>query len=141
MFFIVAPTARKMQSGQIVQSILVHSRFNTFIGASGGLTVLAGLLLYGRVYSSDWLSTGPGIVLTIGALAGIAALIHGGAVLSRLQREYVSIAKEVEAAGGPPSQAQLASMMDLQAKIAQHSQISVALLVISVLGMASARYL
>ena len=43
MFFIVAPTARKLRSGQLMQTILVDSPFSMVIAASAGVTVLAGI--------------------------------------------------------------------------------------------------
>ncbi len=140
MFLIVIPTMAKMRNGQVMQNIMTHSRYSMIMGASAGLTVLAGILLYGRVYSSDWLSTAPGIVLTIGAVAGILAAGHGGAVLSRLQAEQMKLSQAIAAQNGPPNEAHQAEMAALQQKMQLHVRISLILLVIAVVGMSSWRY-
>lgn len=141
MVFIIAPTMQKMRNGEIIQNILTHSRYSVYMSVSAGLTVLAGILLYVHVYSADWLSTAPGIVLTIGAVAGILAAGHGGMALAPTQAKLAALGQEIAAGGGRPSESQVVALNELQAKITQHGRISLILGLIAVIGMAGARYL
>src|SRR5262249_26105918 len=70
-----------------MKSLLMGTRIATAFPIMSGVAMLAGILLY---FNSDWrgFSTLGQIVLGIGALAGIAAGIHGGAVAGRAQRTF-----------------------------------------------------
>jgi uncharacterized membrane protein len=140
MYFIISPTMQKMRSGEIVNNIVTHSRYSLYMALSAIVTVVAGVLLYIRVYSADWLSTGPGRVLTIGAIAGILAFGHGATAMPSAMDRLNKLGQEIATGGGPPSQDQLAALNDLQGKMTLHSRISLALGLIAVVGMAGARF-
>jgi len=118
-----------------------YTPFGTAIAVSAGLTSLAGILLYlhpGNVAAFSQIGQ---IVLSIGALAGLGAAGHGGAVLGRLSAQYVALLDKTIGQNKAPTQQETAEIQGLGAKLGQHTQISLILMVIAVIGMASARYL
>jgi uncharacterized membrane protein len=138
---IIIPAMQNMRSSQLMQMIMRHSRFDMAMTVSALLTTLAGVWLYVRVsdgFNADWMRDPGSIVLSIGAVAGLLAFGHGGAALGSITGKYAKLAKALD---GEPSAAQQQELMALQARIATHSRISLILMIIAVIGMASARYL
>ena len=98
-----------------------------------GLTTLAGILLYLFGNSASHFSQAGNMVLGIGALAGLIATIHGGAMTGRATNALsAALAKE-----GTP----LPELNELAAKLLSHARLSLALMIIALVGMGSARYL
>jgi len=142
----ITPTVRALgKDGQtFMKGFVTQSKFTQAMPVASISTTITGLLLYYSVsdhFNSDWMSSAAGVVLTIGSVAGVLATLHGtfdtGPTTSRL----AALGKQLEAQGGPPSEAQMAQLRTLQAKNARASQISLVLMIISVIGMASARYM
>jgi hypothetical protein len=138
-----APSARQMgpEGGRFMQNLMGNA--NKFFSAASGLTVLSGLALYwfvsGRL-NPGWISTGQGIVLTIGGLAGLVAMIHGGVVLGGIGRRMEALGKQIQSAGGPPTPRQLAGMGSLQQSQQTHGAVSLILFAIALIGMSIAQY-
>ena len=140
MALVIVPAMRNMGGGQLMQGILRYSNYHIIIGVAAILTTLAGILMYIQLTAtqgSGWMSTRSGIVLSIGALAGILAFGHGMVVLGKLTRQMRALALQID---GPPSEQQRAELMPLQAKMATNANIMLVLMIIAVIGMASARY-
>lgn len=119
-------------------------RYTLIMAIAGNLVWISGGLLYWRVsngLNSDWLSSGYGIGLTVGALAGLISAIIGMVVLSRSAKRMVAIGKEIEAQGSPPSPEQGAEIAQLQGKLRTFGQINAVFMAIAVTGMAVAQYL
>lgn len=128
--FFLLPTVRAGNS-KFLLDMITKTRYSISFPLSAVSTVVAGILMYWRVsdgFNADWMELDSSIVLSIGAVAGILALGHGGAVLGPLTGKYVEAASNA------------AETQALEEKMQQHSNISLALLVISVIGMATARY-
>jgi len=73
---IPAVDALGQEGGKFMQSLLGPGRFSQYMGLMGTATAVSGLLLYIRAsnnFSTGWIASGQGIMLTIGALAGLAA--------------------------------------------------------------------
>lgn len=102
------------------------------------LTTVAGLLLYGMNSWHTLMNTLGGILLTVGALFGLLAFGHGfglGAVTNRF-------AKAVEAwqqAGEPEAGSEYSNVQALGTRLESNARISAILMIIAVIGMASAR--
>src|SRR4029079_16623837 len=75
--------------------------FALIFPVSAGLTVLAGILLYLRPGERDIFSGTGWAAISIGALAGIAAAVHGGAVLGRQTGEYIA---KLSSGNTPPAE-------------------------------------
>jgi uncharacterized membrane protein len=120
-------------ASKITAALAKGRAFRLAFPVSAGITVLAGILLYIKPGESAIFTSAGWMSISIGALAGLAAIIHGGAVLGRATIRYVTLATSGNAQPG-----ELASTL---AYIQLHGRISLALLAIAVLGMESARYL
>ena len=104
----------------------------------------AGLLLYWRVsghLNGAWITSGPGLALTIGGVAGILAAVVGGAVVGRTTAHLGRLAQEIHDSGGPPSPENMAEMQRLSAQMGPATMQTMVLLVIALLGMSISQYL
>jgi hypothetical protein len=142
----IQPTAREV--GPAAAPFMTHlagrKRLIDFVLSAAGLTVLAGLLMYWRVsggLDGDWLTSAPGISLTVGALCAIAAFSLGLSVVRPTIMATLAIGRDVAASGGPPTPEQAAELQALQKRGKAVGQVIVPLLVFAVIGMAAARYL
>ena len=139
-----AVMASGSEGSKFLQALLNQTRFLRVIAATSGLTALSGLLLYWRASGGlrpAWIGTGTGLGLTIGGLAGLLAFAVAIAVQNRAGRRLAALGREVQAAGGPPTPEQGAQMQAAGRAIGQGGRWSSILLIIAVLGMATAQYL
>lgn len=139
---VISPWVRQMQAqgNGGAANFYGTSRWSAFMAGAGVLTVLAGLYLYFRLsngFQNSWLSSNGMAVLGIGAVAGVLALIHGGAILGRMQGEMSKFAATIQ---GAPTAEQRTRLAALAGQLQTHTYISFALVVIAVAGMAIARY-
>lgn len=107
------------------------------------LTTVAGLLLYILLFrfAWGWIVTPPGIGLTLGSVAGLAAFLLGLLSTGPTAARIGVLAGQIQAAGGPPKPEQMAELGRLQAKLATSSTVSTILTTIALVLMAVARYL
>ncbi len=140
------PTAREVgpAAGPFMAHLAGKKRLADWVLGAGGLTILAGLLMYWRVSGGldvDWLTSAQGVSLTIGALCAIAAFSLGLSVVRPTIMAMLAIGREVAASGGPPTPEQGAQLQALQKRGTAVGQVVLPLLVVAVAGMAAARYL
>ena len=111
------------------------------IMATNGAIVLAaltGLALYwndSNGFREPWLSSGPGISFTLGALFGLAAAGVFGAVTTPTFRAMVKLGAEVQAAGGPPKPEQAARLGALASRSLAVGRLNAGLLVAALICM------
>jgi uncharacterized membrane protein len=144
MTFYVAPAAAAAgESGlRFLKALLTRTSFATAVGAAAGITTLAGILLYLVGNATAHFSSTGNTVLGIGALSGILATIHGGAVTGRATREFgEALVKHVPDNGQPIPADALPVLREHGMKVGAHSRLSLILVAIALLGMGSARYL
>ncbi len=118
-------------------------RLPVFMNAAAGLTMLSGLILYGRAMAMNgaWVRTNSAMIFGIGGVATIVAAIIGGAFVSRSGVRLGKLGEAIQATGRPPSAEQAAEMAALQAKMGKGMRIVASLLLVAVIAMATARYL
>lgn len=141
-FYIAPAAATAGESGlRFLKTLLTQSAYARAFPMFAGLTMLAGLLLYALGAHTHFTQLG-NMVLGIGALAGIAAGIHGGATTGRATTALgEALVQHVpDGAQSIPASA-VATLNDLSAKLQSHSRVSLVLMIIALLGMGSARYL
>ena len=141
----VSPAAAQAgpAGGQFMQRLVLGTRWRFVISAAAGLAVLTGLLLYWRASGGlrpEWLSTGTGIAFTIGGLAGVTAMVFGFQV-GNSSSQLAELGQRIGSAGRPPSPEDAARLAALQARLQSLGTVTAALLVITLLGMSTARYL
>lgn len=132
------------EAGRFMQRLALHRRFRLVMAIAPALTVLSGLVLYGRVsagFQMAWITSGTGISLTIGALATLLTFV----VFSVFQRPVAArlqvIGAEVQRSAGSPTSAQAAEMQALQRRMQVSMWWATLLLTVAVLTMAGARSL
>lgn len=138
----IEPAIEKMggDGRKFMKTLYTQTPFDKLMPIVALSTTVAGLILYYFVsggFSPDYMRSGQGIVLSIGALFGLLAFGHGAFALGRLNGVYIAKSKE---AGESPTEAQNQELLELEAKLRRHGRISMWLAVIALLGMAGARY-
>lgn len=121
--------------------LLVHPWIVRAFPISAGLTILAGILLYAVSRAGSHFSSTGNAVLGIGALVGVVAGIHGGALTGRAVRALrVRLTEPLMGEQSPHGDAGQAWPGLTRGAVA-HARISLLLMVIALVAMASARYL
>lgn len=141
LYIVPAAQAADDNGSHYLKSLFTNTRIAMAFPVAAGLTTLAGILLYltGDV-GNNFSNTGR-IVLAIGALSGLAAAIHGGAVSQRSTRALVSTLTQHVTRNQPITAEGLTALRTVLTKISTDTQISFVLMVIALIGMGSARYL
>jgi hypothetical protein len=143
-FLIPTQQAIGQPGAAFMQQLMFRQRFRAFVLAAMLLTILSGVTLYARLAmltNGAWASSRTGIVLGIGAVAAIIAGGIGGGFVRRLGNRLMELGGRIQASGGPPTEAEKAEMDALQRKIRSAFRIVAILLLITIVAMASARYL
>jgi hypothetical protein len=88
-----------------------------------------------------WITTAPGLALTIGGAAGLVAGGLGGAVIGPVSGRIGQLSAAINSGGSAAGADQLAELQTLQAKLRQAERREVVMMIIAIAGMAAARYL
>ena len=99
----VEPSVQAVGSSgqQFMRQLGLKSTYGVAMAVAATSTAISGLLLYDLVFdlSGGILSTTRGLVITIGALAGLAAWVTGFAVQNRTMSKMKKLSNEIEAGG------------------------------------------
>jgi hypothetical protein len=143
-FLLPAQRAVGQPGGMFMQQVMFRQRLRMFVTGAMILTILSGLTMYARlamITDGAWASSRTGIVLGIGAVAAVIAGGIGGGVIGRLGKKMMELGEKIQASGAPPTEAQKAELGALQARVQTGFRIVAILLLITIVTMASARYL
>lgn len=128
------------EGGKVMQRLVLGTRWVVAVSAAAGLAVLSGLILYWNwAFTLERLSTGSGIVFTIGGIAGLVGLFFGIRV-GGTSRELANLGAQIGASGGPPTPEQGMQLAGLQERMRSLGSINAIALVVTVLAMSIARY-
>ncbi len=142
--FYIAPAALAAgESGpRFLKALFTRTSFTRIFAIVAGLTTLAGIMLYLVADSASRFTSTGNMVLGIGAAAGLVATIHGGAVVGRSTRALGEALNQHVPEGSQPIPSNaMSTITDLAAKLLSHARISMALMVVALVCMGSARYL
>ena len=144
-FFFIEPTANELgpAAGPFMQGMTVKRKMPIVFTAASGLTILAGVLLYWKVsggFDLDWITSSTGITFTIGGLAAIVAFLGGFFLIKPRVDRMGAIGAAVQQSGGPPSEAQVAELAQIQHSLRRIGLTDLAFLTTAVIAMAIARY-
>jgi len=108
-------------------------------------TIAGGLVLYVRAWVQaesfgGWVGSIYGAVLTIGALGAIGAFLIGLFGTRPSVQRMLGLGRQMAQAEGPPAPELAAEFQQLQMRLKVLARISLGLITISVLAMATARY-
>jgi uncharacterized membrane protein len=126
----------------VMQYVSQKSPYSMLMGITASLTVISGALLYWPIsggLSMAFMTSVRGIMLGLGAVAGIIAWVIGISMQRPAAARMSALGKEIASAGGPPSPEQLAEIAGLRAKLETGSRYTAILVAIAVLGMAAAQ--
>lgn len=130
-------------TGRFFQEMMIRRRLGVWIPSMMALTLLSGLAMYGHysmVPESHFASSRTGMVLGIGALFAIVAAAIGGSAAARTRKGMAEINRQVQSAGGPPTDEQKASMTAMMARQEKATRTAAWLLLVTLITMAIARY-
>ena len=142
MTFFIGPTIGATgESGQkFVAHLMNNLKFSNRIAAAAGLTILAGFILYwidSDGFTSAWMSSGAGRGFGIGAVFALLGMVTG-TLVGRTAGAMAQLGAQNQ---GKPSSEQITQLQALQKRQVMYSNITVVLLILSVIFMAIARYL
>jgi uncharacterized membrane protein len=132
------------EGGKFMQRLAMSGRLGQSFAIASGTTVLSGALAFYPAtggLNMDFLRTTHGIVLTLGAVFGILAFLHGMLITSPVTRRSAELAKQMAARQGPPDPEQLKEAQALGAKLGEYATHSAILIGLALLGMAAAQTL
>lgn len=140
--FLISPAlAKSGESGlRFAKAMNAQPISRPLFPVAAGVTVLAGILLYLVGNSASHFSQTGNIVLGIGAVAGLAAAGHGGAVTGRLAGELGRLVNQYVTDQGFNPEG-LPAIRAIATKLAMHTRISFVLMLVALIFMSSARYL
>jgi uncharacterized membrane protein len=146
LFLFVQPSVKDLgpEGQRFMGHLATRKRLPLMITLSGVVTVLAGLLLYWRASGGldvDWITSGPGLGFTVGALAAIVTLALGLSITKPAVDRIGALGQEIASRGGQPTPEQGDEMRRLQARTVAVGRVTMVLLAIAVVAMAVARYL
>jgi uncharacterized membrane protein len=141
MTFFIAPTVgATADAGQkFVGHLMNNLKFSNRMSAAAGLTVLAGLILYGLDARAGeaWLRSSFAIGLGIGAAFAFIGMVFS-LMMGRTIKAMAQLGAQFQ---GKPTAAQMSQMQSIQKQQTTYSRISVAALILATIFMAIARYL
>jgi uncharacterized membrane protein len=119
-------------------------RLPTIIGASAGLNILAGLLLYWHDSGGlklAWITTPTGLGFTFGASCAIITMIFAFAFLIPTIKQLDLIGQEIHSSGKPPTADEVSRLHQTQERLERYERIAALIIALALLGMETARYL
>lgn len=138
-FFVIPAVMEAGPAGGAVMGGIMKRKFAIVMLVSGLLVLLTGLRMYMVRFSSEWLGSPEGIVLTLGGLLGLGALVIGIGIQKPLAERMTALGAQIAASGAPPSAEQAAEMTALRARLLKIARINAFHLVGATLLMASHR--
>jgi uncharacterized membrane protein len=132
-------------AGPVMGNLVAKRKLADVITWIAAFTVLGGLFLYwhdagGFSGLGDFVGSAYGFVLTIGALAGIGALIEGLRVTRPSVKKLVAMGGAMAASGEQPAPDQMAEMKRLQGKLKAASRATLAMVAVAAFCMSTAGY-
>jgi uncharacterized membrane protein len=136
----VGPAAGPMM-GQLLGTRKLVDRFLQL----AAITIAVGLVMYIKIATDfgslgDLLATGYGVALTVGMLTAIAAAALGMLVTRPNVGQLLGMQRTIADSGVPPTSEQASDIANIQRTLKLYARLSLALLVVTVAAMATARY-
>jgi uncharacterized membrane protein len=130
------------QGGAVMTHLDQKRKLPIFIAFSAVLTILSGIALYWRDSSGfdlEWITSAVGVGFTIGAVAAILAFAIGFVLVKPRVDRLAALGGAM--GGGSPAPDQLQEMRAIQQRLQTLGVLTVVLLTVAVVAMASARFL
>jgi uncharacterized membrane protein len=141
--FFLQPSAAAIgpAAGPFMGELLGKRRLTNAILGMAMVSIIGGLFLYWHDWHlfesfSDWVTSRWGFVLTIGAVAAIAAFLIGLLATKPRMARMMAMSRQAAEAGGPPPP----ELVALQTQLKMLARSSLALIGVAAIAMATARY-
>ena len=131
------------EEGQkVMQHLASHTRFTVTAYTAATLTLLSGWTMYWNLFGFrlSVLSSGYGLFLTIGGIAGTIAWLIAIIFVRRAMGQMEAIGSAIQQQGGPPSPAQASKLQAIGGQLGKMGQWAVVFMVLALLGMSTAQY-
>jgi hypothetical protein len=138
-FWVIPSVLEAGPSGGPVIAGIMKRRFVLVMTSSSLLAVLTGLRLYSIRFSTAWVASAEGVVLTLGLLLAIGGLVIGMFRQRPLAERMAAISAAVRASGGPPSAEQAQELAALGPRLARVAKVGAFHLIAVVVLMAAHR--
>ncbi len=140
---VILPTANEAgaDGAKFMQWVGRTGRLTKLFTAASITTTLAGLILYPSMSYPALMSTGDlgAIFLTIGAVIGLLAFLHGIFGSGAVARRSAALAKELASRNGPPAPEQIQKGQALGVSMRRHAAMSVTMGALALLFMSAAQ--
>jgi uncharacterized membrane protein len=141
---VIEPTASAAgpEGGRFIQR-LMGGRFVRAMATAGGLAVVAGIWLFSidsGGFQPAFMRSGVGVMLSIGGLCGLLAAVVGFGVQGRNAGRMKALMVAVQGQAGGPTPGQLAELEAFRKKLRNGGRLAALLLAITIVCMATARY-
>ena len=143
LFINPAVAASGPAGGQFMQALAGKTNLVKIMTAAPLIIIATGLWMLWIVsggFESSYLTSTHGMTITAGSVLGIIAAIYGLGFVRPLAKRMGTLGAEVAASGAPPTQEQQAELGALRQKLLGAAKNVAALLAITVILMAIARY-
>ena len=144
---LVQPSAAAIgpAASPFMMQLLGKRKLVSWLLSLAGTTIAAGLFLYWKDWHDygglgDFVSSGFGLGLTLGALAAIGAFLIGLLGTRPNVARLLALAARAAASEGPPPPEVAKEIPKVQARLKALGRTALALIVLAVLAMATARY-
>jgi hypothetical protein len=141
--FLMPAIAEAGPPGGQVMGALVRRNLSAFMASLGGLAVVTGFYLYYRFtggFDPALSGTRAAMVFGTGGIAGLVALIVGGAVVSRAAKKMAALGARLSSATDTDRAAIAADLAATRSRAATASMIVLVLQVIAIVLMAIGHY-
>jgi hypothetical protein len=145
-FVFIRPSAAAIApaGAPFMAELLGRRRLTRWLLLFASLTILGGAYLYWKDWDAagsfgDWIGSSFGLALTVGAVAAIVAFGFGLFGTRPNVNRMLALGRQVAETGGPPSPEVAAEMGAIQRRLTTFGGISLTLIALSVLAMATAR--
>ncbi len=140
----LSPTIRAtgIEGQQVMRHLTQKTQFLNTAYLASTLTVFSGILLYWIAvgFRMPAMMSGKGLVLLIGGVSGTIAWLIVIIPVRGIFNQMKTTTQQIQAQGTPPHPDQVARMQGLAGRLASLSKTALALLVLTILSMAIARY-
>jgi uncharacterized membrane protein len=127
---------------KVMQHLTAHTRFEVTAYSAATLSLLSGWLMYWNLFGFrlSVLSSGYGLILTIGAIAGTIAWVIAIVFIRKVLGRMESVGRAIEEQGHPPTPEQASELQASGAQLVRLGQWGVGFMVVALLGMSAAQY-
>ena len=127
---------------KVMQYLTSQTRFTITVYTAATLSLLSGWTMYWILFGFrlSVLSSGYGLLLSIGGLAGTIAWVIAIVFVRRILGQMAAIGKSIQEQGGVPTPEQGSQLQASSAQLLKLGQRGVWLMVVALLGMSIAQY-